>query len=75
MRTLSAEELLEHAEQYGLKDGLAQRDYVAVRVAHAIASDPSVASVIAIKGGFALRYGYGSPMRRSTTRKLFRDRS
>ncbi len=61
MRTLSAEELLEYAEQYGLKDGLAQRDYVAVRVAHAIASDPSVASVIAIKGGFALRYGYGSP--------------
>lgn len=61
MRTLLPEELAEFAEVYGLTAAVAQRDYVAVRVAHAIASDAAVGEVIAIKGGFALRYGYGSP--------------
>lgn len=61
MRPLQPEELAEFADGYGLSPDLAQRDYVAVRVAHAIASDASVGEAIAIKGGFALSYGYGSP--------------
>ena len=61
MRTLSPEDLREWADRYKLNPALAQRDYVAVRVAHAIASDPGVASELAMKGGFVLRFGYGSP--------------
>lgn len=61
MRPLLPEELTEYATAYGLTAQVAQRDYVAVRVAHAIASDPAIGDQIAIKGGFALRYGYGSP--------------
>lgn len=61
MRSLGPEELTEYAIEYGLTAAIAERDYVAVRVAHAIASDPAVGDQIAIKGGFALRYGYGSP--------------
>lgn len=60
MRSLLPEELAEYAEVYDLSAAVAQRDYVAVRVAHAIASDAAIGEVIAIKGGFALRYGYGS---------------
>lgn len=61
MRTLTPEELAEFATRYGLSAADAQRDYVAVRVAHAIASDPKVGGGVALKGGFVLRYGYGSP--------------
>lgn len=61
MRTLLPEELAEYAKTYGLSAAIAQRDYVAVRVAHAMASDPAVCDQIALKGGFVLRYGYGSP--------------
>lgn len=60
METLPPEELTEYATEYGIAADVAQRDYVAVRVAHAIASDGALASQIALKGGFALRYGYGS---------------
>ncbi len=48
MQTLSAEELNDYADEYGLDAALAQRDYVAVRIAHAIASDPAVGGVIAV---------------------------
>ncbi|MGD0019270.1 MAG: nucleotidyl transferase AbiEii/AbiGii toxin family protein [Candidatus Limnocylindrales bacterium] len=61
MRPLSPEELNDFATTYGLSAAVAQRDYVAVRVARAIASDRVVAEEISLKGGFALRYGYGSP--------------
>ena len=61
MRTLTPEELTDYAERYGLTAPLAQRDYVAVRVAHAIASDDTVMNSLAMKGGFVLRFGYGSP--------------
>lgn len=61
MRTLLSEELAEFADSHHLTAAEAQRDYVAVRVAHAIASDPGVGESIALKGGFVLRYGYGSP--------------
>ena len=60
MHSLLPEELSEYATAYDLSDAVAQRDYVAVRVAHAIASDARVGGVLAVKGGFALRYGYGS---------------
>ena len=60
MRSLLPEELAEYAAKYGLTPDVAQRDYVAIRVAHAIASDPGVGEQIALKGGFVLRYGYGS---------------
>jgi predicted nucleotidyltransferase component of viral defense system len=58
---LSAEELAEYATQYGLSALDAQRDYVAIRVAHAMTSDAEVGERFALKGGFILRYGYGSP--------------
>jgi hypothetical protein len=61
MRTLLPEELAEYAAEYELTGPVAQRDYVAVRVAHALASDAGVGESIALKGGFVLRYGYGSP--------------
>lgn len=60
MRTLLPEELAEYAETYGITADIAQRDYVAVRVAHAISSDAAVGAAVALKGGFVLRYGYGS---------------
>jgi predicted nucleotidyltransferase component of viral defense system len=60
MRDLLPEELTEYATRYGIAADVAQRDYVAVRVAHAIASDETLSSQVALKGGFALRYGYGS---------------
>lgn len=60
MRTLTPEKLTEYATEYGLPADIAQRDYVAIRVAHAIASDKGVGDQIALKGGFVLRYGYGS---------------
>ncbi len=61
MRTLTSEELQDFAEAYGIAIDLAQRDYVACRVAHAIASDQTVADTIAFKGGFVLRIGHASP--------------
>ena len=60
MQGLLPEELSDYATEYGLSDAVAQRDYVAIRVAHAIASDAGVGGVLAVKGGFGLRYGYGS---------------
>jgi hypothetical protein len=44
MRSLLPEELAEYAAKYGLTPDVAQRDYVAIRVAHAIASDQGSAS-------------------------------
>ncbi len=61
MRALTPEELQDFAETYGIAIDLAQRDYVACRVAHAIASDQTVADTIAFKGGFVLRIGHASP--------------
>jgi hypothetical protein len=61
VRPLLPEELAEYAEAYGLTAAAAQRDYVAVRVAHAMASDAEIRGNLALKGGFVLRYGYGSP--------------
>jgi Nucleotidyl transferase AbiEii toxin, Type IV TA system len=61
MRKLTAEELEDFAERYDVPIDLAQRDYVACRIAQAIASDPTVADVIAFKGGFVLRIGHASP--------------
>lgn len=61
MRTLTAEELEDFAEEYEVPIDLAQRDYVACRIAQAVASDPTVADVIAFKGGFVLRIGHASP--------------
>jgi hypothetical protein len=61
MRTLTPEELQDFAEAYGVAVDLAQRDYVACRVAQAIASDPTVADAIAFKGGFVLRMAHASP--------------
>ena len=61
MRTLTPEELQEYANQYQVSVDLAQRDYVACRVAHAICSDDSVAKGLVFKGGFVLRLGHGSP--------------
>lgn len=61
MRALTAEELQDLAETYGIAIDLAQRDYVACRVAHAIASDTTIADTIAFKGGFVLRIGHASP--------------
>jgi predicted nucleotidyltransferase component of viral defense system len=60
MDTLLPEELTEYATEYGIAADVAQRDYVAVRVAHAIAGDSALAGQVALKGGFVLRYGYGS---------------
>ena len=60
MRTLLPEELTEYADGYGIGADIAQRDYVAVRVAHAIATDPAIGDAVALKGGFVLRHGYGS---------------
>ena len=60
MRPLEREELEEYADAYDVAPAIAQRDYAACRVAHAIASDASLASSLAFKGGFVLRNGYHS---------------
>jgi hypothetical protein len=60
VRLLTPEELDAFSAEYDLPPAIAERDYVACRVAHAITEDAEMHDAVAFKGGFILRNGYGS---------------